>query len=493
MLATDHHIQMEAIPDPASRLLITVCVVMVAGCGKEVTPTQTKPIASTNTVLQSRLDQIAALPHEHDPAKRPLIVSQRALNNRQWAVQALQHGYHDTAQTNVAWDEQVGRAFEAFVDYSRVSTTNWPVLKKALAAVPSSCSDPMIQYLRVRYHEEPQLGEKTASEFLRVLEPMLSSQYHPVFKFFAGLRTVQAARAADQATDRSRPIGWTFAALEDLARDTNAPVDEVFDAASSWLNHSHSKKWIQYLTSNLDGILEPNWGTTERWFRFRGDAEIWLAWGERGGGWASSVKEKAWDGFTEHLDKAGELLTKAWQMNSNHANTAYLMMQLELGQGQGRLRMETWYDRAMTLDPNYFDAAKLMSFYLEPRWYGSEAATLKFARLCVTSTNWGGEVPLVLVNVHHSLANYQQMSNAPAYWQRPQVWSDVKASYEKFFTLNPEATGWRHDYAKDAYDCGQFDAFLQQTKLFGGRTNYAFFGGRVKFQQMLVKAAAVRP
>lgn len=483
---------MNPVPHPACRLLIAVGLAIMAGCRNEDTPTRTEPAASTNAALQAKLDRIAALPHDHDPVKRPLIVSERAANRRQWVVQVLQQGYRDTARTNVAWDEQVGLAFEAFADYSRVSTTNWPALQKVLATVPSGCDDPMIQYMRVRYREEAQPEEKTASDFLSVLEPMISSQYHPMFKFFAGFRTVQAARAADKGTDRRRAIGWTFTALEDLARDTNAPVDEVFDAASLWLNHSHSKEWIQYLTSALDGSLELNWGTTERWFRFRGDAEIWLAWGERGSGWASSVKEKAWDGFAEHLDKAEKLLTKAWQMNTNNANTAYLMMQLELGRGQGRSRMETWYDRAMTLDPNYFDAAKLMSFYLEPRWYGSEAAALKFARSCVTSTNWGGQVPLVLVNVHHSLANYQQMSNAPAYWQRPQVWSDVKASYEKFFALNPEATGWRHDYAKDAYDCGQPDTFLQQTKLFAGRTNYTFFGGPAKFQEMLAKATAGR-
>ena len=72
------------------------------------------------------------------------------------------------------------------------------------------------------------------------------------------------------------------------------------------------------------------------------------------------------------------------------------MMEVELGQGQGWARMQQWFARAMALSPDYYDAAKLMSFYLEPRYFGSQQTVLDFARSCVASTNWGGAVPLVL-------------------------------------------------------------------------------------------------
>jgi hypothetical protein len=84
-----------------------------------------------------------------------------------------------------------------------------------------------------------------------------------------------------------------------------------------------------------------------------------------------------------------------------------------------------------------------------------------------------------------SLSGWTQDANLKRH-----VWSDVKTSYEKFFALNPDAAGWRHDYAKDAYDCGQYPVFLEQTRLFAYGTNYAFFGGREKFQEMLQTAAA---
>ena len=461
------------------RLLLVSAFAILAGCKKEQPVTQD---GDNNPAVET------------DAANRPLILSQPAANRRDWVVQVLQQGYRDTARTNAAWDNAVTRTFEAYADYSRVSTTNWSTLKRMLAEVPAKCDDPMIQYFRVRYDEETESKAKTAADFVRAHEVMLQSKYHPLFKFFVGMRAAQAGRDADRKGNRSEMLLQTTMSLADFTRDTNAPIDEVFDAAGTWLNHSHSKNWIEHVTSQIDGNLERTWGKTERWFRYHGDAEVWRAWGERGGGWASTVSDKGFQGFEEHLTKAEKALTTAWQMNSNHAGTAYLMMQVELGQGQGRPRMETWFKRTMALAPNHYDAAKLMSFYLEPRWYGSDAAALAFGRSCVASTNWGGQVPLVLVNIHHSLAKYHQTTNA-AYWQRPQVWNDVQSSYEKFFAVNSESVGWRHDYAKDAYDCGQPAVFLEQTKLFATGTNYAFFGGKEKFEDMLEKAteAAKRP
>jgi hypothetical protein len=318
---------------------------------------------------------------------------------------------------------------------------------------------------------------------------MMQSHHHPVFKFFAGWRATAAQRDADPHA-RNPQIMWTTVSLEDLARDTNAPIDEVFEAARNWLEMSQGKMWMDSVLHGVDPILQRNWNNTEQLYHLEGYVEVWRAWGERGGGWASGVTQKGWEGFAEHLTKAEELLTKAWQMNSNNADTAYQMMQLELGQGRGRARMELWFNRAMSLQSDYFDAAKLMSFYLEPRWYGSDRATLEFARSCVASDKWNGRVPLILANVHHSLATYYKLDRSPEYWQRPEVWADVKSSYEKFFSLNSDTESWRHDYARDAYDCGQYAVFLDQTKLFTSGTNFTFFGGRDKFQEMLRTAAA---
>lgn len=471
-------------------IVLAVLVVSHTGCKpKEQAAVQSDSAPSTNSLLQRELTRL--LPLECDPAKRPLILSRPAANRRDWVLRALVEGYEATGRTNAVWDEKVRRTFEAYADYSRLDLTNWPALRAALTAVlATGCDDPMICYLRARYPETAHTDEETAIELLRAHSYMVKSAYHPVFKFFSGWRAFASARPLAGTNVASYDIPRTTADLEDLARDTNAPVDEVFESARNWLDMSFSKLWIDHVLTNLESILIRNWDNTEQLFHLQGDAEIWRAWGERGGGWSSSVTDKGWEGFTEHMEKAEQLLTRAWQMNSNSADTAYLMMQVELGQGRGRSRMEDWFSRAISLDTNYFDAVKLMSFYLEPRWYGSERDTLRFARSCVASDTWGGRVPLVLADVHHSLATYYNLSNSPAYWRRPKVWADVKSSYEKFFAREPDAVSWRHDYAMDAYNCGQYSVFLEQTKLFAYGTNFTFFGGREKFQEMLQKASA---
>jgi hypothetical protein len=214
-----------------------------------------------------------------------------------------------------------------------------------------------------------------------------------------------------------------------------------------------------------------------------------LAWEERGGGFVDTVTEQGWQGFSEHLQTAETYLVKAWQMNTNSYETAFLMMRLELGQGKGRSVMQERFNRAMALSPNSYEAASLMGFYLEPRWHGtSDQESLEFARSCVSSTNWFGNVPLVLADLHHSLAKFLKLQESPKYWHRPQVWLDVQSSYEKFFKFSPGAYSWRHNYAKDAFLCVRYEDFLTQAGLFSGHTNFAWFSGREKWDAMLAEA-----
>jgi hypothetical protein len=477
-------------------LVGTIVMALVTGCKRQEDTTaaaqQSKAATpSTHVHEQQQLYRIPEQPYERDPAKRPLVLSRPAPNRRDWVLLVLKQGYQETGKTNQTWDAKVQAAFEAFADYSRISTTNGPALEKALAnVVATGCTDPMIHYMRARYDTKPQSDFKAASDLVKAHEAMLNSQYHPVFKFYAGLRGVQSSRVVDEGGNRSYQIERTTASLEDLARDTNAPVDEVFEPVRLWLGHGHSAKWTQLVTTNLEPLLKSGWGTTEQWYQFYGNAEVNRAWGDRGMGWTSSSAQKGGEGFADHLSKAEPALEKAWQMNPNNPNTAFLMMRVELGQGQGLPRMEQWFNRAIALQPNFYDAAKLMSLYLEPRWYGSEEKSLAFGRSCVSSDKWGGQVPLILAELHHNLASYSQKTNSPGYWQQPHVWNDVKSSYEKLFKSNMDTTGWRHSYALDAYNCGQYEVFLEQLKLIKDSANYEFFGGHEKFQQMFQTALA---
>ena len=163
-------------------------------------------------------------------------------------------------------------------------------------------------------------------------------------------------------------------------------------------------------------------------------------------------------------------------------------MELELGQGKGRERMELWFRRAMEIAPNNYEACTAKLYYLEPKWYGSPDEMLRFGRECVASEKWNGSVPLVLVDAHETLATYARRTGETNYWKRAEVWPDLKSSFEKFFTLDPEASSWRHNYARYAYWCGQWESLNEQIKLLG-EVNYDYFGGRAEFDKMVKLAA----
>ena len=459
-------------------------------------PRATEPVRGQPryTNLQAELDKLRGVPHEHNPARRPLVLSERAATCRDWLLRALDRGYAQGGHTNSQWDPLIHAAFVAYADYTHAGTTlaHYAVLTNAvLVAAASGCGDPMVRYMQVRYGlvDTSARPELFALASLQAFRGLWDSPYHPLLKFMAGYRAVDAARQVDVNGDRSTLLSFVTTSLEDSARDTNAPPEEVFEAAGRWVEHTPARGWVDMVLSDLQSIMERNWSREEAYFRFRGQAEIARAWNERGSGYANTVTAEGWAGFNKHLEQAEPFLDTAWKMNPSNAYTAYLMMKLELGQSRGRERMEQWFERAMALDTNYYDAASLMSYYLEPRWHGSVDEALEFARRCVTSTNWGGQVPLVLPQLHHSLAKFKNLAESPDYWQRPEVWEDVRSGYERFFQLNPDAFAYRHNYAGDAFLCGHYAEFLAQTKLFGF-TNFQFFGGQERFRRMLAKAAA---
>jgi hypothetical protein len=55
---------------------------------------------------------------------------------------------------------------------------------------------------------------------------------------------------------------------------------------------------------------------------------------------------------------------------------------------------------------------------------------------------------------------------------------------ERFFELNPHENGWRHNLARHAYRCGQWEAFNRQVPLLG-KINHRFFGGEEEFEKMV--------
>jgi tetratricopeptide (TPR) repeat protein len=263
------------------------------------------------------------------------------------------------------------------------------------------------------------------------------------------------------------------------------PVPEVYEAAYELLQSVKSAKpQLGDYYRALEPALLTNWPSASEIYLLKGDFYLDYAWQARGNGYSDSVTDVGWQVFAQRLRDANTALTKAWEMNPQDERIARRMITVELGQGKDRDRMEEWFGRAMSLNTNYYDACWGKLYYLEPKWHGSRQDMLDFGRECVASEAWGGEVPLILTKAHDELAKTLNPDDRIEYWKDPEVWSDIKSAFEKFFELNPDASGWHHNYARYAYWAEQWDELNRQLPLLG-EINYEFFGGKDEFDKMV--------
>ena len=112
---------------------------------------------------------------------------------------------------------------------------------------------------------------------------------------------------------------------------------------------------------------------------------------------------------------------------------------------------------------------------------------LAFARECAATEKWGGEVILMPLHAHDSLAGYAKRDGNTNYWKNPRIWPEIQATLDKFFSINPDAVGWHHNYAWYAYHCEKWNEFSNQLMRFN-RTNYAYFDGQESFERMVKNA-----
>jgi hypothetical protein len=422
-----------------------------------------------------------------------------------WNLKTLVDAYQKAGHTNPKWDEPAKCALTEFArSRSQCTESNeaWGLIiaTNCESAVQAGCDDPMVKYLFIRFALD-QTNSKGVflKAFCQTAKDMQKSAYPPVRKFYAAERALDQIFYTCGTNTAGQPIWGEITPLisqsvEAALNDKTMPAREAYEIANKALY------WVSCDTNNyqqayrcVEKSLLENWPDDYTVWLLKGTAYIQMAWNARGSGWAYTVSDKGWEHFSERLATAQEALEHAWKLNPKDPEIAHQMMTVMLG--GGRDRMELWFDRAMALDPNDYDACSKKLYYLEPKWYGSREAMLDFGRECVQNTNWAGQVPLVLADAHWNFhRGYVDKSEQTNYWMQPDVWPDIKMSYDRFFELNPEATRYYHNYAWYAYQCEQWNAFNELIPKLGP-INYDYFGGKAEFDKMvqLAKERANKP
>ena len=406
----------------------------------------------------------------------------------------IQFGTHDPK-----WDSSATNGLAALAQ-SRVSTGFQANSFRSTAhneiqrAIESGCNDPLVVYAWawLRFPDTKNADQTSKDEWIHAVELLRSSQYSSLRKFWAVIKAAQAGKAITRDTPKEvQDLRYeAFTLLQPTLADKTIPTEELTDAVSVQLDTvRRNPQALRFFYDNLVPILLQNRADSAEAWLIKGDFEIDFAWEARGTGYADKVTKEGWNAFREHLAAAAKALEKSWKIKPIE-RTATRLMTVELGQGKGRDRLEKYFQRAMLLNPNSSDACSAKREYLYPKWYGSAQEVIRFSWQCIASTNWGGEVPLSMIYAHDELAReyYPKAEERDQYWRDPAVWPGIDAAFKKFFQLNPNANGWRHNYFWYACKCEQWDTANEQLAQLGP-INYSYFGGKETFEAL---AAAAR-
>lgn len=414
----------------------------------------------------------------------------------EWNLKTTVEAYNHAGFTNAEWDEPARQSLAELARLLSAETNSNErcaeiISTNATAAVEAGCNDPLINYVFIRF-SMAQTNSKEAflAAFCKSAAELNSSSYPPIRKFYAAARGIDQMYYTYGTNSAGRPDGNELFAilsanLPTTLADKTMPAQDAYEVACL----------VSYLTSGsaenhrrayqmVEGPLFDIWPHAYTTWLFKGNYYIWLAWEARGSGPASEVTADGWVGLSNNLAVAQDAFEHAWKLDPKQSDIADQMITVVLGQGGDRDRMQLWFNRAMEVNTNDYAACKQKLYYLEPKWYGSDEEQLAFGRECAHSTNWGGRVPLTLVDAHDFIAGRYKGEAQTNYWKRPEVWSDVQAAFDRFFELNPDDIGWYHNYALYAYRAEQWDKLNELIPKLGP-VNYSYFGGKDEFDKMV--------
>jgi len=424
--------------------------------------------------------------------KAPMTRSDREKWNR-----SMLNGIYETAgNRNPKWDKD---AEDALTYYGECRTASDDEVKElsdmigdsAESAVNEGCNDPMIRYLYVRYSSDVQAKplQDRQDLFRTAANDLLNSPYPEIWKFYAHYHAADIFWDGDTNLfpQVSQFLGIAISELSQAVQEKSLPEAEAYAATDALfqLIQNHPKE-MEYAYDQIESPLAHQPDKAAMADFITATFYLQYAWVARGHDTADQVTAEGWRLFKERLDIAQKALEHAWSLDQQDPQIPTLMISVVLGQQTGRPEMEKWFDRAMKADPNNYQACRAKLHFLLPEWYGSRDDMLEFGRECVASTNWGGHVPLILVDAHIEFHNTLQREERRGYWLLPDVWPDIQDGYEKYAQLNPDETSFRYPYAWYAFSCLQTNDFVEQINLIrtnDGEIDYDYFGGKEAFDR----------
>ena len=359
-------------------------------------------------------------------------------------------------------------------------------------ALNAGCDDPLVLYGIARRHEFfGRTFDDTLALHVRAAAAMGESQYHPLLKCTALLRgaSYKARSKQDPQGSRAQATGMLDAALAQLPAILADPdvsrlaLWELFDVVGEASKVVTGDR--ETYAARAFGVLDRTSKDRSMVLAVMADFHTSHAWDGRGLGFADRVTPDESKLMEERLAVAQVAAEEAWRLDNANSFAARAMMKIELGQGEGTPRMETWFRRAMAADPDCYDACARKLHYLEPKWYGSAEEMAAFGRECLATKRFDAGLPLILIEAHLKAARYTKddylREPQHDYFKDPRVWDDVKAVYEPYLKRYPDSLYHRTRYMQLAAWAGQWATARSQVDAMGKRFSYTLLRTREKY------------
>lgn len=382
----------------------------------------------------------------------------KAFRVRQWL-----DGYRERGQRDQPCDADAVQFLETWIaqNYDGVAHTNGPSVQelgRRLADAPA-CADPLV--LTVAGINSLELHE-SIRRLERALNSFDQSKHRAYPKFYA---TVSLARGL--AGNSARVSALDAAAvtlLKEAFADGSFLPDDQADIGELLLNGA------------CDEFFKRNGASVSRVPRAAGKSFEWLAlvlegehrvneaWKARGGGYANTVSEKGWEGFSSHLAAARQSFAAAWELRPEWPLAASRMVTVAMGDS-GAAEMWLWFDRAVAAQLDYPGAWLSMRWGLRPRWHGTPDALLAFGVSAMETRRFDTDVPRKFFDVVGDLESELELPRGQHIYGREDIWPHLQRMYEGYIAEPAQAAardGWRSSYAVVAYWAEKYDVARTQ-------------------------------
>ncbi|NRA38611.1 MAG: hypothetical protein HRU15_10755 [Planctomycetes bacterium] len=350
--------------------------------------------------------------------------------------------YKEHGVKNIKWDaaaiQLIGEWAYRFSDLgASMGEKEFQPLIKILSE-ENDCVDPMVVYCLGKTYTE--LGDHTKAHnaYVKAFKSMALAPYASFRKAFMTRRMIEAwlyvkTLSEDQEDELMQNIksylGYVEQAIIDNDfKDVERLLPEYF--CDDFINKKKFEKVY------LDGLINIAAKYPGKWHvvNVAGWAHKELAWWYRGSGWAKDVSAEGWAGFRTHLPMAQKLLSESWQLNPKSPVAASTMISVAMG-SRTEYSERNWFDRAVAAQFDYAPAYSAYEWSIRPRWGGSHAIMLSFAKECALTKRYDTNVVDRAWDIMHDVfeesIRYKKPRSAAQMFADKELWSIVQEALQQ--------------------------------------------------------------